>query len=104
MRLTLPRHELIGQEIVDVEGVRLGKVMDTYPRDGGGEIDLLLVHVGRTFPRRKWLPLEGVQPIGEAGLSLKWPRAAIEEAPDAEDSRWGSAADLARAYWLLADD
>jgi uncharacterized protein YrrD len=98
----LPHWTLVGREVIDVEGRAIGKVTDTHPADGGGEPTLVLVHLGRKFPRRRWLPLEGCLPLGDARLLVRWAGDQIEDAPDAADNRWGSAPDVARAYWLLA--
>lgn len=90
--------------MIDCDGRLVGRVSDTYPADGGGEVELVLVDVGVIFPRRRWLPLGGCIPLGDETLLVNWRRWQIEDAPDAADRRWGEPADIARAYWLIGDD
>lgn len=94
---------MIGREVLDRKGEHIGKVLDTLPLDGGGEVELLLVNVGRRFPRRKLVPAEGLR-VQDGGLRLAVSRIEIEDCPSAEDRRWGDPADIARGYWLFATD
>jgi hypothetical protein len=102
MRAVLPHWTLVGREVVDRDGRTVGAVADTHPRDGGGEPTLVLVHVGPKFPRRRWLPVEGCELVGHAQLRIRWTTDEVEDAPGADDDRWGAAADVAHAYWLLS--
>lgn len=94
--------ELRGKRVFDVHGEPVGKVMDTHPTDGGWDTDLLLVHVGRHFPQRRWVPVEGARILGD-GVYVNWSRMAIEDGPDATDHRWAHPAELANAYYVTAD-
>ena len=94
---------LKGREVLDCEGRYVGVSADTWPSDGGGRPELVLVHVGRRFRRWRWVPVEGAALDGDA-LQLRWTLDALEDGPRAEDTRWGRPADVARAYWTLADD
>lgn len=97
----LRRPQLMRREVVDLDGRSIGIVHDTWPQDGGGQPEMVLVRVGRPFPRERWLPLERVRPAGDR-LQVGLPRWQIEDAPSAEDRRWGDPADIARAYWIAA--
>jgi hypothetical protein len=91
----------MGLEVVDLENDFVGKVVDTLPLDGGGEVQMLLVSVGRRFPRPRLVPAGGLKLRGRK-VQVNAFRDAIEDAPSAEDRRWGNPADLARGYWITA--
>ena len=90
---------MAGHDVVDREGTFIGTVADTFPLDGGGEIELLLVNVGRRFPRRRYLPAGDIH-VKDGVVRMPMLRAEIEDCPCAEDRRWGDPADLARGYWV----
>jgi hypothetical protein len=87
--------------VVDREGAFVGTVRDSVPLDGGGEIELLMIDVGRRFARRRYVPAGGVRREGE-NVRLPVLRAEIEDAPCAEDRRWGDPVGIARGYWAFA--
>lgn len=91
------RNELVGHAVVDVAGEEIGTVTDTWPDDGGGEIELMLLKSGR-FSQRRWIPVDGIASLNEF-LFVPLSRMEIDDAPDAEDHRWGRPADIARAHW-----
>ena len=95
------RHEVVGLEVVDREGSFIGTVRDTYPLDGGGEVQLLLVGVGRRFARNRYVPAAGSKVEG-GKVRLPVLRVDVEDCPPAEDRRWGDPADIARGYWITA--
>ena len=101
------RRDYVGHFVVDTEGKEIGMVIDTWPQDGGGEVELMLVKTrlaGGRFAQRRWLPVDGTHRLNQhlfVPLSLH----EIEDSPDAEDYRWGRPADIARAHWsLMLDD
>jgi hypothetical protein len=94
---------VVGREAVDREGVFVGTVRDSVPLDGGGEAEMLLLNVGRRFATRRYVPTRGVRV--EAGrVHLPVLRGEIEDAPNAEDRRWGDPVGVARGYWVFATD
>jgi uncharacterized protein YrrD len=94
-----------GVGVVDAAGKEVGTVTDVWPADGGGEPELVLVKVGRRFRRTCYLPLDGRVAVGDDKvLKLPWSRTEIDEAPSAEDHRWGDPAHVARAYWRDSTD
>ena len=97
------RIHLLGLEVVDCEGEHVGVTADTWPHDGSGEPEFVLVHVGRHLPRWRWLPAAGADRDGDT-LRLRWTRDEVEDGPNAEDGRWAEPVDVARAFWVLADD
>lgn len=105
--LTMPRcvrrHEVRRREVVDREGRFVGTVLDTVPLDGGGEVELLLVSVGRRFPRRRYVPARGIR-VEDGVVRLPVLRSEVDDCPSADDRRWGDPADVARGYWMFAAD
>ncbi len=101
MLRSVRRHQVVGLEVRDREGTFIGTVRDTYPLDGGGEVQLLLVSVGRRFARNRYVPAQGLE-AREDQVHLPFARADIEDCPSAEDRRWGEPADVARGYWVTA--
>ena len=97
------RHEVVGLEVLDRDDRFIGNVRDTYPLDGGGEVQLLLVAVGRQFARNRYLPTHGLT-IEDGKIRLPVTRDDVEDAPSADDRRWADPADVARGYWVLAGD
>ena len=97
------RHEIVGREVVDREGRFVGTVRDTHPLDGGGEVELLLVAVGRRFAREHYVPAAGLE-LRDGAVHLPVGRAEIDDAPPAADRRWADPADVARGYWITAGD
>ena len=88
--------------MVDREGERVGVVADTWPNDGGGEPEMLLVKLSH-FALRRFVPVNGVdRSDDDRELHLPWSKLEIDDAPDAEDIRWGDPGTVARAHWLLA--
>jgi len=90
-------------QVVDANGAYVGIAADTWPLDGGGEAELVLVKVGRRFARLRYLPLKRAR-FDRDVLRLDATLHEIEDAPSAEDCRWGDPANVARAHWLSAYD
>jgi hypothetical protein len=65
---------------------------------------MVLVHVGARFRRWRYLPLDGRPALEDGVLRVPWSRTEIDEAPDAEDRRWGDPAHVAQAFWRDSDD
>jgi hypothetical protein len=96
------RQDLAGRGIIARDGQELGTVADTWPVDGGGEPELVLIRLGR-FGRRRWLALSDISLLADR-LFVRWTASEIADAPDAEDHRWGDPALVARAHWLTKSD
>lgn len=103
MRRWLRRHEIVGLDVRDRDGSLVGTVRDTYPLDGGGEVQLLLVGVGRRFARDRYVPAQGIE-LRDGEVHLPVARVDVEDCPPADDRRWGDPADIARGYWVTAGD
>jgi hypothetical protein len=92
----------VGRKVIARDGQEVGTASDTWPLDGGGEPELVLVRLGR-FGRRRWLALADVSLL-MGDLFARWTATEIADAPDAEDHRWGDPALVARAHWLMKGD
>jgi hypothetical protein len=88
-----------GRNVVGPEGEHVGVVADVWPLDGGGEPELVLVRIGRHFKRERYLPLDGRARLDDGALRVPWRRWEVDDAPRADDRRWGDPAQLARSYW-----
>jgi hypothetical protein len=95
--------DLRGLEVIDADGRTVGVVADTVPLDGGGEPELALVRVGGRFTRLRYLPIRSAR-LEAGAMHVPWLKWQIDDAPSAEDRRWGDPAQIAAAYWLLEDD
>ena len=84
--------------VEDADGKRVGRVIGTAPADGGGEPELVLIQLGGRFGRRRWVTLAGAT-WSPGRLRLPVVRDAVEDAPCAQDARWGDPPDVARAFW-----
>ena len=47
---------LLGLDVADSSGSALGSVVDTYPFDGGGELEMIVLRL-RRFGERRMLPV-----------------------------------------------
>jgi hypothetical protein len=90
---------LLGQRVADPYGAVVGTVVDTWPFDGGGEVELVVIRLGRLGERR-------VLPVGTLhadGHGLRTPYAfwQVEDSPALEDGRHAvDAFERAMSYWM----
>jgi hypothetical protein len=93
---------LLGLEVADVSGGVLGQVVDTYPFDGGGELEMIVVRL-RRFGERRMLPVSELRLEG-ARLVAPFTRVQIEDSPilssgrHADEDPWRS-----KTYWFYED-
>ena len=102
LTMRIPRLHLLGLEVVDVNGASLGQVVDTYPFDGGGELELVVLRL-RRFGERRMLPLSELRGDGDR-LMAPFTRAQIEDSPALSSGR--HAADdpwRAKTYWYYEE-
>jgi hypothetical protein len=96
------RWNVMGLQVTDGSGTPVGKVVDTFPFDGG-EVELVVVRLAGTFAGRRMLAVEDLwrDPFG---LSTPFARWQIEDSPELIDGR--HAADLpyrARSHWRFEE-
>ena len=69
----------MGLGVVDCSGEEIGHVVDTWPDDGGWEVELVVVRLQR-FGERRMLPVGDMTVRGD-WLLAPFTRAQIEDAP-----------------------
>ncbi len=96
------RTHLIGLEVADVSGDALGHVVDTYPFDGGGEVEMVVLRL-RRFGERRMLPVSELRPH-RGRLVAPFSRMQIEDSPGlstgrhADEDPW-----RAKTYWYYEE-
>jgi hypothetical protein len=89
---------LLGLEVADADGAVLGQVVDTYPFDGGGELEMVVLRL-RRFGERRMLPVSELK-IRGGRLVAPFTRIQIEDSPGlstgrhADEDPWRS-----KTYW-----
>jgi hypothetical protein len=93
------RSALLGLMVTDCQGEELGRVIDTWPFDGGGEPELAVVRMGRLGGRRM-VPVDAMQHLG-AELWLPYHRFQVEDSPPFGENRHTLDDDphCAASYW-----
>ena len=89
---------LLGLEVTDARGAALGQVVDTYPFDGGGEPEMIVLRL-RRFGEWRMLPVSQLRVDGDRVIA-PFSRMQIEDSP-ALSSRRHEDEDPCRskAYW-----
>jgi hypothetical protein len=93
---------LLGLEVADADGGVLGQVVDTYPFDGGGELEMVVLRL-RRFGERRMLPISQLR-LQEGLLVAPFTRIQIEDSPSlssgrhADEDPWRS-----KTYWYYED-
>jgi PRC-barrel domain len=96
------RRNLLGFRVLDCHGEEIGRVVDTWPDDGGWEVELVVIRLQR-FGERRMLPVDEVFAWGGT-LRAPYSRMQIEDAPAVEggvyaaDDPW-----RAFAYWRFEE-
>jgi len=75
---------VIGQNAVDAEGAKVGKVGQVYLSDATGQPEWVTVSTGMFGTRESFAPLYGARAEG-GQLMLAVPKALIKDAPNVED-------------------
>lgn len=96
------RLNLLGIEIADAEGRSLGHVVDTYPFDGGGELELVVLRM-RRFGERRMLPIEQLR-MEYGRLVAPYSRIQVEDSPALSTGRHTEDDPYrAKAYWYYEE-
>jgi hypothetical protein len=102
MRKRWTRWSVLGHEVIDGSGQTVGKIVDTWPFDGG-EIELVVVRLTGAFGGRRMLAVED---LWSDGFFLRTPFAAwqVEDSPQLSHSRHAAEDPYrARSYWRFAE-
>jgi hypothetical protein len=96
------RWSLLGLPVKDWQGEEVGRVIDTYPLDGGGEPELVVVRL-RRFGQRRMVPVESLLQVGGA-LVAPYTKIQLEDAPPVGDGTVEADDPYrARFYWLFEE-
>ena len=96
------RRNLLGLQVQDCNGEDIGRVVDTWPDDGGWELEMVVVRLSR-FGERRMLPADSMITFGRALLS-PYTRMQIEDAPvTGEGVHRADDPYRALAYWRWED-
>jgi hypothetical protein len=96
------RRSLLGRRVLDCHGEEIGRVVDTWPNDGGWEVGLVVVRLPR-FGERRMLPAGTVYSFGSR-LRALYSRTQIEDAPEVDGGRHGADDPYkAKAYWMFVE-
>jgi PRC-barrel domain protein len=92
------RVTFLGLSVHDCRGEEVGRVVDTWPNDGGWELEMVVVRLSR-FGERRMLPIEAITVWGER-LYSSFTKMQIEDAPVAgEGVHRADDPYRALAYW-----
>src|SRR6185295_16923040 len=75
--------ELVGTDVYDVQGEKLGRVGTVYVNDTSHQPEWVTVQTGLFGHRETFVPLAGAQD-GHDGLRVRWSKAKIKDAPRIE--------------------
>lgn len=73
------RRNLLGLRVQDCRGEEIGQIVDTWPSDGGWEIEMVVIRLSR-FGERRMLPADSVTAWGHV-LVAPYTRMQIEDSP-----------------------
>ena len=93
------RQNLMGRRIFDITGERVGRVVETWPYDGGGEIEMAVVRMHRLGESRL-VPVGTLRLRDDGDLVTPYSRWQVEDSPALEEGRHALAAEeRAVSYW-----
>jgi hypothetical protein len=96
------RRSLLGLRVQDCHGEEIGRVVDTWPNDGGWDVRLIVVRLPR-FGERRMLPAGDVFPFGSQ-LRVLYSRFQVIDAPEVDGGRHGAEDPWrALAYWMFEE-
>jgi hypothetical protein len=96
------RRNLLGRRVQDWHGQDIGHVVDTWPDDGGWEMQLVVIRLPR-FGERRMIPVEQVLELGDH-LWTAFTRRQIEDAPAVDGGRHAAEDPWrAKAYWMFEE-
>ena len=93
----------MGRDVRDGTGVRLGRVVETFPFDGGGEVEMVVVRLEGSFGGSRMLTVADMR---DDGLWLRTPfaRWQVEDSPELSGGRHAiEDPERARSYWLFEE-
>ena len=96
------RMHLLGLDVTDAQGHALGQVVDTYPFDGGGELEMVVLRLGR-FGERRMLPVSELR-LQDGRIAVPYTRHQVEDSPGLSTGRYADEDPWrAKTYWHYED-
>ncbi len=95
------RMQLLGLDVDDANGYALGRVVDTYPFDGGGELEMVVLRL-RRFGERRMLPVSELR-LQDGRLVAPFTRRQIEDSPVLDGRRIDEDPWRSKSYWFWED-
>ncbi|MGH2946942.1 MAG: PRC-barrel domain-containing protein [Solirubrobacteraceae bacterium] len=96
------RRSLLGLRVQDCHGQEIGRVVDTWPDDGGWELEFVVIRLPR-FGERRMLPADRVVTAGGV-VRAAFSRRQIEDAPTVNGGRHGADDPYrAKSYWMFEE-
>ena len=100
----MTRWNLLGREVRDGAGLPVGEVVDTFPWDGGGEVELAIVRLDGRFGGRRMLPVEDLSATSGGALRSPFLRWQIEDSPELSSGRHAvEDPDRAKGHWRFEE-
>jgi hypothetical protein len=97
--MVVRRRSVLGRRIWDPRGRLVGTVTDTWPYDGGGEIEMVVLRLPRLGERRM-LPIEGLRLDILGQLRTSFAAWQVEDSPALGEGRHAADGDeRARSFW-----
>ena len=93
---------MLGHDVCDGDGVLVGSVVDTYPFDGGGELEMIVLRL-RRFGERRMLPVSEIR-WADGRVTVPFTRHQVEDSPGmstgrhADEDPWRS-----KTYWYYEE-
>jgi hypothetical protein len=102
MRMKWTRWGLLGQDVFDADGALVGRVVDTYPFDGGA-VEMAVVRLTGAFGSKRLLSLDTVW-FEDYGLRTPYSVWQVEDSPTLSDGRHAAdEPERARSYWRFEE-
>ena len=102
MRKRWTRWSVLGHEVIDGSGETVGKIVDTWPFDGG-EIELVVVRLDGAFGGRRMLPLHELWFDG-FGLRTAFSTWQVEDSPELSTGRHAvEDPERAKSFWRFEE-
>ena len=93
---------MLGHEVIDGSGETVGKIVDTWPFDGG-EIELVVVRLDGAFGGRRMLPLDELWFDG-FGLRTAFSTWQVEDSPELSTGRHAvEDPERAKSFWRFEE-
>ena len=93
---------MLGQQVSDGTGVPIGRVVDTFPFDGG-EVEMVILRLDGSFGGKRMLAVEDLW-FDAFGLSTQFAKWQVEDSPALTNGRHAAEDPYrARSHWRFEE-